>query len=105
MIRILGTKIRKLREQTGLTQEDLAKSVSLSSEFISQLELGKRSPSLDSLSRIARFLEKDISYFVAEREESFATLIQSDSLDTRTKRLFKKFRKFCNLYLEFEDMT
>jgi len=105
MIRILGAKIRKLREQTGLTQEDLAQSVGLSSEFISQLELGKRSPSLNSLSRIARFLEKDISYFVAEKEESFTALIQSESLDLRTKRLFKKFRQFCNLYLELEDMT
>jgi transcriptional regulator with XRE-family HTH domain len=105
MIRILGAKIRKLREQTGLTQEDLAKSVGLSSEFISQLELGKRSPSLDSLSRIARFLEKDISYFVAEKEESFAALIQSESLEIKTTRLFKKFRKFCNFYLELEDMT
>ncbi len=105
MVRILGAKIRKLREQSGLTQEDLAKSVGLSSEFISQLELGKRSPSLDSLSRIALFLEKDISYFVAEREESFAALIQSESLDIKTKRLLKKFRKFCNDYLELEDLT
>ena len=105
MVRILGAKIRKLREQTGITQEDLANSVGLSSEFISQLELGKRSPSLDSLSRIARFLEKDIPYFVAEKEESFTALIQSESFDIKTKRLFKKFRKFCNEYLELEDMT
>jgi transcriptional regulator with XRE-family HTH domain len=105
MVRILGAKIRKLREQTGLTQEDLAKSVGLSSEFISQLELGKRSPSLDSLSRIARFLEKEISYFIADKEASFASLIQSESIDNKTKRLLKKFRKFCTEYLELEDMT
>jgi len=105
MVRTLGSKIRKLREETGLTQEDLAKSVGLSSEFISQLELGKRSPSLESLSRIARFLEKDISYFVVDREESFSALINTEGFDLKTKRLMKKFRKYCNDYVELENMT
>ncbi len=105
MVHALGSKIRKLREETGLTQEDLAQSVGLSSEFISQLELGKRSPSLDSLSRIARFLEKDISHFLVDREESFHALIKSESLDLKTKRLMKKFRKYCNDYVQLEDMT
>ncbi|MDH5386347.1 MAG: ImmA/IrrE family metallo-endopeptidase, partial [Candidatus Aminicenantes bacterium] len=67
--------------------------------------LGKRSPSLESLSRIARFLEKDISYFVVDREESFSALIKTEGFDLKTKRLMKKFRKYCNDYVELENMT
>jgi transcriptional regulator with XRE-family HTH domain len=105
MIRIVGTKIRKLREEMELTQEDLAKSVGLSSEFISLLELGRRSPSLESLSRIAKFLDKEISFFILEKEESFDSLIKGERIDSKTKRLLKKFRKHCNDYLELEELT
>ena len=105
MVRIVGMKIRKLREEMGLTQEDLAKSVGLSSEFISLLELGRRSPSLESLSRIAKFLDKEISFFILEKTESFDSLIQGDKLDTKTRRLLRKFRSYCDDYLQLEEMT
>ena len=105
MVRIVGMKIRKLREEMGLTQEDLAKSVGLSSEFISLLELGRRSPSLESLSRIAKFLDKEISFFILEKTESFDSLIQGDKLDTKTRRLLRKFRSYCDDYLHLEEMT
>jgi transcriptional regulator with XRE-family HTH domain len=105
MVRIVGTKIRKLREGMGLTQEDLAMSVELSSEFISLLELGRRSPSLESLSRIAKFLDKEISFFILEQTESFDSLIKGDKLDAKTRRLLKKFRNDCDEYLLLEEMT
>lgn len=105
MVRIVGTKIRKLREEMGLTQEDLASSVGLSSEFISLLELGRRSPSLESLFRIAKFLDKEISFFILERTESFDSLIQGEQLDSKTRRLLKRFRKYCDDYLGLEEMT
>jgi transcriptional regulator with XRE-family HTH domain/Zn-dependent peptidase ImmA (M78 family) len=105
MVRIVGTKIRKLREDMGLTQEELANSVGLSSEFISLLELGRRSPSLESLSRIAKFLDKEISFFILEKTESFDTLIKGDTLDGKTKRLLKTFRKYCDDYLWLEEAT
>lgn len=105
MVRIVGTKIRKLREEMGLTQEDLAGAVGLSSEFISLLELGRRSPSLESLSRIARFLQKDISFFILDKKESLDSLIIGDKLDSQTRRLLKKFRSECLIYIQLEEMT
>lgn len=105
MVRIVGTKIRKLREMMELTQEDLANSVGLSSEFISFLELGRRSPSLESLSRIAKFLDKEISFFILEKSESFDSLIQGNKLDAKTRRLLKKFRSDCEDQLQLEEMT
>lgn len=105
MVRIVGTKIRKLREEMGLTQEDLATSVDLSSEFISLLELGRRSPSLESLSRIARFFDKEIAYFILEKQESFDSLLKGEKLDSQAKRLLKRFRTYCDDYMALEELT
>ncbi len=105
MYQIVGTKIRKLRESMGLTQEQLAKSVGLSSEFISLLELGKRVPSLDSLSSITTFFKKDISFFMVEREEGFNLVMQSPHLDKKAKRVLKKFQNYADQYLWLEDLT
>jgi transcriptional regulator with XRE-family HTH domain len=105
MIRIAGTKIRKLREDMGLTQEDLAKSVGLSSEFISLLELGRRSPSLESLSRIAKFLDKEIAFFILDKKESLDSMIQGNKLDAKTKRVLKRFQGECDDYVQLEEMT
>lgn len=105
MVRIIGTKIRKMREELGLTQEDLAVSVGLSSEFISLLELGRRSPSLESLSRIASFLDKNISFFLLEKKETFDSLLKGDKLDRKTKGLLKAFRRYCDDCMWLEELT
>lgn len=105
MYQIVGTKIRKLREEIKLTQKELAKSVGLSSEFISRLELGRRAPSLESLSSIAKFLKKDISYFIVEKKESFSLLLRGEGLDKKAKRVLKKFQRSCKDYLELEEST
>lgn len=100
---ILGIKLRIERENLGLTQEDLARAVGLSSEFISLLELGKRMPSLDSLKSIAEFLKKDVSYFLRERETAFERLFSQKTLTSLAKSELKKFKKYCDDYLNLEE--
>jgi len=104
MSSILGTKLRIERENLGLTQEDLADAIGLSSEFISLLELGKRMPSLESLKSISTFLKKDIAYFIEERETSFEKLLREKTLTSRAKKSLKKFKKYCDDYLGLEEM-
>lgn len=52
----LGTAIRKLRKERGLTLVQLAERAALSHPFLSQLERGLTRPSMPSLHRIARAL-------------------------------------------------
>ena len=54
---ILGETIRAKRKKSGLSQEKLAEKASLSTVFISRVERGKESPSVDSLLKIAKALE------------------------------------------------
>ena len=51
--RRLGNRIRKLRSQAGLTQAQLAERVDISDEFLSRMERGLKSPSLETAERIA----------------------------------------------------
>jgi transcriptional regulator with XRE-family HTH domain len=53
---LLGNAIRLRRKAVGLTQEKLAEKSDLSTVFISRVECGKESPTVDSLAKIARAL-------------------------------------------------
>ena len=49
----LGMRIRYLRQQHKLSQEDLAFYANINKNYISDLENGRRNPSLEILERIA----------------------------------------------------
>ena len=52
-----GEKIRACREEKGLTQAELGKKLDVTDACVRSYELGKRSPSLNALSRFAAALE------------------------------------------------
>ena len=49
IMEMVGTKLRDLRKQNGLTQQELADRAELTKGFISQLEQGQVTPSLATL--------------------------------------------------------
>ena len=49
----LGMRIRFLRQQRHWSQEDLAFNANINKNYISDLENGRRNPSLEILERIA----------------------------------------------------
>lgn len=105
MQQLIGSRLKKAREETGLLQGAFAKAVGLSSEYISLLEAGKRTPSFDTLEKIAKFLNKEIAYFFEQREPAFTMLFRGESLDERSRSELQKFRRYCEKYLELEETT
>jgi Zn-dependent peptidase ImmA (M78 family) len=105
MQQLIGSRLKKAREETGLLQGAFAKAVGLSSEYISLIEAGKRTPSFDALEKIARFLNKEIAYFFEQREPAFTMLFRGESLDERSRSELQKFRRYCEKYLELEETT
>lgn len=55
-MKTLGQRIRELREEQDLSLRELAKKVKKSAPFLSDIELGRRYPSDDVLSKIANIL-------------------------------------------------
>ena len=50
---IVGTNVRKRRQQAGLTQEQLAFAAEIDLTYVGGIERGKRNPSVLVLARIA----------------------------------------------------
>jgi transcriptional regulator with XRE-family HTH domain len=64
--RVLGDAIRKNRNGASLTQETLAEKAGLSVVFVSLLENGHRTVSVDSLLNIARALKVELKDLVRD---------------------------------------
>lgn len=62
----IGVKIRELRNQYGLTQEELADRTELTKGFISQLERGLTAASVATLNDIVTCLGSNLSEFFRE---------------------------------------
>lgn len=86
MLKIVGERIRKAREESGISQKKLGLMLGLSDKAISAYESGRTFPPLDTLYRIAKELERDITYFVSDDEGS---VICSDSVSRIEKALAK----------------
>ena len=56
-IKIIGKNIRKYRKAKNFSQEKLSELVDVTTDYISLIELGKRTPSLKRLYKIAEILD------------------------------------------------
>lgn len=64
----LGRRVRKLRSERRMTLKQVESVSGLSATHLSEIERGRTSPTIGALTRIARALEKDVSFFI-ERDE------------------------------------
>lgn len=51
--RMLGTKVKDLRRNFGMTQEELAEKLDIHPSYVGQLERGEREASLHTLEKLA----------------------------------------------------
>ena len=61
-----GEKIRKIRKEQGLTQEELAKKIGIKRGTLAQYESGKRSPKKETIEKFANALgvdAKELGYY------------------------------------------
>ena len=74
----IGKKIKELRLQRGLTQEELGDRCELSKGFISQLERNQASPSIATLTDLLECLGSSLSAFFNEKTEEKAVFTPQD---------------------------
>lgn len=63
---ILGRNVRRLRQQKGLTQEEVAFEASIDLTYMGGIERGKRNPSLLVMARIADALSVPLAKLLNE---------------------------------------
>ena len=74
----IGDKLRKLRLQRNLTQEEMTDRCELSKGFISQVERNLASPSIATLTDMLEALGSNLTEFFSERGDEKTVFSQSD---------------------------
>jgi len=72
-------RLKKLRKEKGLTQEELAQALNITRSALSLYEIGKRDPDTETLRKIAGFFNVSVDYLLGRTdirnpESSFSSL-------------------------------
>ena len=81
-----GKRMQKYREQAGYSQEALAEKIECSNIFISYIERGEKSPSLDTLIKLANALCVPADILLGNELESYS-ITQLKYIENRLKVL------------------
>lgn len=100
---IIGTRLRKLREEKNLSQGDIEKRTGLLRCYISRVENGHTVPSIETLERLAQALEIPLYQLFYEGEEPpplpnlskrrSAEELELDEGQEKDSRFFEKVRR------------
>lgn len=88
---LLGSRLRKWRENRGYTQEDLANLLGISSQQIYRYESGKNDPTGDLLSRMAKVLSVSADFLLGLVDDPNAHL-EEESLSQTERKLLTAWR-------------
>ena len=79
----VGEKLRTLRKEKKLTQQEAADKLGVKRATISNYEIGRRSPHLSELRRIAEFYGVGLDHFGVQQKDDILDLL------ARAKAVFK----------------
>lgn len=71
----VGKKINELRSERGISQEKLAKDISVVPNTISRWENASNKPKLTELDRLANYFDVHISYFFPPSSETASEVL------------------------------
>ena len=63
-----GERLRELRKEKGLSQDEFAKILGTSKQILSRYELGQRSPKIEQVSKYAEKLKVSVDYLLGDSE-------------------------------------
>lgn len=78
---VIGGRIRKAREDKGITQELLAESMDVSNAYISKIERGKTSVNLDNLDKICEVLDTSIEFILSGTSTSSNGYLRNEIIE------------------------
>ena len=79
---VIGGRLRELRRGQGLSQERLAERSGLHWTYISDLERGQQTPTVDVMNRLARGLGVTLAKFFEPLDEPFRLRYRKQRSDT-----------------------
>ena len=81
-----GKQLQRYRERAGYSQESLAEQIECSTIFISYIERGEKSPSLDTLIKLANALNISVDILLGRELKNY-TSEKLKYIESRLKKL------------------
>jgi len=101
----IGPRIRRLRQQEGWTQSELARRAGITQEAVSAIEASKRAPGLDVITRMAAAFGVTVDTLLREEESPFEVLLRGEELTDADRHCVRRFVDLCQHYAELEELT
>lgn len=100
----IGNKLKILRKERRLTQQELADKLGIKRATISNYEINRRSPHLSELRRIAEFFGVGLDYFgVAQKDDVLDLIARAkkvfDNEEIPTEKKEAVYKELMKLYL------
>jgi len=94
----IGEKIKQLRDENDITQEDLGKHLKIHRSTVANYESGNRQPDIETCKQIAEYFGVSIDFLVGKKQKKYRdfiydakTFFSSDSVTEAEKdRVLKK---------------
>ena len=103
----IGQKLRLLRKEKRMTQQELADALQIKRATVSNYEIGRRSPHLSELRRIAEYFGVGLDYFGMVQTDDVLDLLaraknvfDNDAIPTEKKE--EVYRELMRLYLNLK---
>lgn len=62
--KLIGKRIKAKRKELNITQEQLADKINMTTFYVSKIENGKATPTLETFAHIAYCLDLDLAYLI-----------------------------------------
>lgn len=103
----IGSKLKTLRKGRKLTQQELADKLNITRCTVSNYEVGRRSPHISELKRLADFYGVGLDYFgVTSTDEVFDLLSRAkevfNSPEVSKDKKDELYKELMRLYLEIK---
>lgn len=107
MSKEIGSKLKHLRNSKKITQQEMADKVSIKRSTISNYEIGRRTPHLRDLQKLAEYFGVGLDYFgVSSTDEVFDVLARAkevfENADINPEAKEELYMEFMKMYLELK---
>lgn len=102
----IGKRIRKIRTEKNMTQNQLAKICDISLSALNKYERNERIPKIDTLEKIAEGLEVQLNYLVGRSQyQRFDSQLMESDISNLIKKIEKKDAYISKLIRNIVDTT
>ena len=89
--KMIGKRIQSARKDAHMTQDDLADKCGCTSKYVSNIETGKKTPSLDLLTNISSALEVTVDSLLIDSPLAFSKYYVDAVIEKKISQLSKPY--------------